>query len=123
MTGNVIEHIITIGREGTCSEHPKISCPYRGERERNPSMKKRMIGLLLAVVMAFSLLPATAFAAVEKVVASGACGAKGSSITWKLSGTGTLTISGKGSMEDNEFWTRHGTATGARSKRWSWRAA
>lgn len=86
-------------------------------------MKKRMIGLLLAVVMAFSLLPATAFAAVEKVVASGACGAKGSSITWKLSGTGTLTISGKGSMEDNEFWTRHGTATGARSKRWSWRAA
>lgn len=68
-------------------------------------MKKRMIGLLLAVVMAFSLLPATAFAAAEKVVASGACGAKGSSITWKLSGTGTLTISGKGSMEDNEFWT------------------
>lgn len=105
MTGDVIEHIITIGREGTCSEHPKISCPYRGERERNPSMKKRMIGLLLAVVMAFSLLPATAFAAVEKVVASGACGAKGSSITWKLSGTGTLTISGKGSMEDYEFWT------------------
>lgn len=105
MTGDVIEHIITIGREGKCSEHPKISCPYRGERERNPSMKKRMIGLLLAVVMAFSLLPATAFAAVEKVVASGACAAKGSSITWKLSGTGTLTISGKGSMEDYEFWT------------------
>ena len=57
-------------------------------------MKKRILSLVLAVVLALCLLPATAYAA---TTASGACG---KNLTWSLSSTGTLTISGKGAMED-----------------------
>ena len=55
-------------------------------------MKKRILSLVLAVVLALCLLPATAYAA---ATASGACG---KNLTWSLSSTGTLTISGKGAM-------------------------
>ena len=55
-------------------------------------MKKRILSLVLAVVLALCLLPATAYAA---TTASGACG---KNLTWSLSSTGTLTISGKGAM-------------------------
>ena len=44
--------------------------------------------------MALCLLPATAYAA---TTASGACG---KNLTWSLSSTGTLTISGKGAMAE-----------------------
>ena len=55
-------------------------------------MKKRILSLVLAAVMVLCLLPATAYAA---TTASGACG---KNLTWSLSSTGTLTISGKGAM-------------------------
>ena len=55
-------------------------------------MKKRILSLVLAAVLALCLLPATAYAA---TTASGACG---KNLTWSLSSTGTLTISGKGAM-------------------------
>ena len=55
-------------------------------------MKKRILSLILAAVMALCLLPATAYAA---TTASGACG---KNLNWSLSSTGTLTISGKGAM-------------------------
>lgn len=55
-------------------------------------MKKRFLAMLLAVVMAFSLLPVTAFAA----SASGSCGAN---VRWSYS-NGTLTIQGTGKMAD-----------------------
>ena len=57
-------------------------------------MKKRILSLVLAVVLALCLLPATAYAA---TTASGACG---KNLTWSLSSTGTLTISGKGAMAE-----------------------
>ena len=55
-------------------------------------MKRRILSLVLAAVMVLCLLPATAYAA---TTASGACG---KNLTWSLSSTGTLTISGKGAM-------------------------
>ncbi len=57
-------------------------------------MKRRILSLVLAVVLALCLLPATAYAA---TTASGACG---KNLTWSLSSTGTLTISGKGAMAE-----------------------
>ena len=55
-------------------------------------MKRRILSLVLAAVLALCLLPATAYAA---TTASGSCG---KNLTWSLSSTGTLTISGKGAM-------------------------
>ena len=40
----------------------------------------------------------------ETVVASGTCGAEGDNLTWTLDNKGTLTISGKGAMQDY-YWT------------------
>lgn len=57
-------------------------------------MKKRLISLVLAALLVLCLLPATAYAA---TTASGACG---KNLTWSLSSTGTLTISGKGAMAE-----------------------
>ena len=56
-------------------------------------MKKKCLAMLLAVVLAFVLLPGTAHAA---EVASGSCG---DNVTWSYS-DGTLTIQGTGDMED-----------------------
>ena len=58
-------------------------------------MKKRILCLALVMVMIFTLLPMSAFAA--DVVASGTCGEK---LTWTLDSEGTLTISGTGAMTD-----------------------
>lgn len=55
-------------------------------------MKKKYLTMLLAVVMAFSLLPVTAFAASD----SGSCGAN---VKWSYN-NGTLTIQGTGKMAD-----------------------
>ena len=61
-------------------------------------MKKRIVSLLLALVMAASLLPVQAWGAT--VVASGECGADGGNVTWTLDSDGVLTISGTGEMKD-----------------------
>ena len=64
-------------------------------------MKKKTLGLILALLMVFSLLPASAFAA--NVVQSGTCG---DNMTWTLDDEGVLTITGTGWMkfhsEDSE---------------------
>ena len=64
-------------------------------------MKKRIMSALLALCLAFSMLPGTALAA-GTVVASGNCGAEGdgSNVTWTLDSDGLLTISGTGEMKD-----------------------
>ena len=61
-------------------------------------MKKRIVSLLLALVLAASLLPVQAWGAT--LVDSGECGADGSNVTWTLDSEGTLTISGTGEMAD-----------------------
>ena len=61
-------------------------------------MKKRIISLLLALVLAATLLPVQAWGAT--VVASGNCGEQGNNVKWSLDSDGVLTISGKGKMED-----------------------
>ena len=59
-------------------------------------MKKRIIYLLVALVLFMGLLPFMLPGA--KIVADGACGARGDNVTWKLDDTGTLTVSGTGAM-------------------------
>ena len=59
-------------------------------------MKKRIIYLLVALVLFTGLLPFMLPGA--KIVADGACGARGDNVTWKLDDTGTLTVSGTGAM-------------------------
>ena len=61
-------------------------------------MKKRIISLLLALVLAATLLPVQVWGAT--VVASGNCGEQGNNVKWSLDSDGVLTISGKGKMED-----------------------
>ena len=68
---------------------------------KGSSMKKRIICLALVMVMIFTLLPMSAFAA--DVVSSGTCGAEGDNLTWTLDSEGTLTISGTGSMTDYSY--------------------
>lgn len=60
-------------------------------------MKKRIVSLLLALLMAALLVPVQALAA---TVASGSCGDKGSNVRWSLDTNGVLTISGTGRMAD-----------------------
>lgn len=73
-------------------------------------MKKRLVSLLLAISMIFSLMPVsavTAFAEDEnsgavKIIAKGNCGADegGENLKWTLDNNGVLTISGSGAMKD-----------------------
>ena len=57
---------------------------------------KRMLSLILALCMVFTILPAAA-ATETTEVASGTCG---ENLTWVLTEDGTLTISGEGEMRD-----------------------
>ena len=57
-------------------------------------MKQRIVALLLALCLFTGLIPAVSAA---DTVASGTCG---TNLTWVLTDDGTLTISGKGEMED-----------------------
>ncbi len=70
-----------------------------GTRKGKIKLKKRLLSILLAAVMALTMLPLglvdTAYAA-----SSGTCGDK---LTWSLSDDGTLTISGTGDMYDYEL--------------------
>lgn len=63
-------------------------------------MKKRVISLLMALVLAATLLPVQVWGAT--VVDSGYCGGEGdgTNLTWTLDSDGLLTISGKGKMKD-----------------------
>ena len=57
----------------------------------------RVFSLCLTLVFLLALLPAVSAAG---VVDSGECGAKGSSLTWSLDSSGTLTITGTGRMNN-----------------------
>ena len=59
-------------------------------------MKKRLLSIIVAVCMIFTMLPAAALA--DKT-ASGNCGANGDNVKWTLK-NGVLTISGKGEMAE-----------------------
>ena len=61
-------------------------------------MKKQTIRLVLALLMVFSLLPVSAFAA--NTVQSGKCG---DNLTWTLDDAGVLTITGTGGMTSNPW--------------------
>lgn len=79
-------------------------------------MKKRIITLCMAVVLLFAMLPQIALTAnAAEVVESGNCG---DNLTWTLDDEGTLTISGRGTMDDYSMlesgyttspWTYHFT--------------
>ena len=68
-------------------------------------MKKRIISLLMAVVLAATLLPVQAWGAT--VVDSGYCGGEGdgTNLTWTLDSDGVLTIIGEGKMRDYRLYT------------------
>ena len=72
-----------------------------GTRKGKIELKKRLLSILLAAVMALSAVPLglvdTAWAA-----SSGTCGVN---VTWRLSDDGTLTVSGTGKME-GYTWSR-----------------
>ena len=55
--------------------------------------QKRIIALVLCLCMMISVLPLQAAAAEEEIIASG-----NEPIAWEITGDGTLTISGSGSM-------------------------
>ena len=61
---------------------------------------KKLLSVVLAVIMAFSVCPAMNVFAVEErtVVDSGICGVQGDNLTWTLYDDGELVISGKGKM-------------------------
>ena len=70
-------------------------------------MKRKALSLMLALLMVFSLLPASAFAA--NVVQSGSCE---ENLTWTLDDEGVLTITGTGEMSEippfvQVHWTLH----------------
>lgn len=60
-------------------------------------MKRRMLGLVMALVMALTLAPVTAFAT---VLHSGTCGA---GLEWTLDSDGVLTVTGSGPMYDYDY--------------------
>lgn len=68
--------------------------PRQKTKGRN-TMKKRIISLLMAIVLAVSLLPVSVLA--TENASSGTCG---SSLNWTLDSEGVLTISGTGEMTD-----------------------
>ena len=62
-------------------------------------MRKKLLSILLVLSLMLALVP-TAFAA--DIVDSGTCGADGdgSSVTWTLDASGTLTFTGTGAIRD-----------------------
>lgn len=63
---------------------------------------KRFISIILCAILAFTAIPAVAFAAEEErsVIDSGICGAQGDNITWTLYDDGELVIGGEGEMKN-----------------------
>ena len=66
--------------------------------------KLRLLSALLALAMMLALLPTAAFAE-NSIVGSGNCGAEGDNVTWTLDDNGTLTIDGRGKMQDYTWET------------------
>ena len=60
-------------------------------------MKKRLLAAIMSLAMILTLLPATVLAIEPD---SGSCG---SGVTWSYDGAGTLTISGRGAMNDYQI--------------------
>lgn len=60
-------------------------------------MRKKILSILLAACLIFSLLPVSAFA---DTTAGGTFGDHGKNLTWTLDSDGTLTISGMVAMKD-----------------------
>ena len=70
-------------------------------------MKKRLLSAIVSLCLLLTMAPTVAFAADgddegnTALATSGTCGAEDSNVNWNFdSDTGTLTISGKGAMED-----------------------
>ena len=59
------------------------------------------------VVFCFTLRLHLDSTAAAENVATGTFGAEGDHLTWTLSGTGNLSISGYGTMEDYEYFIFH----------------
>lgn len=79
-------------------------------------MKKKALSLLLALVMCLGLLPVTAFAATGDY--SGACG---DGVSYRFdSATGTLTISGSGKMEREDYYDGFGLSGPHYVPYWPW---
>ena len=82
------------------------------ERDGMKASGTHKVLLVLAFCLTVFLLCAPAGAA--DVVASGECGAEGSSVSWTLDSAGLLTISGTGAMEDYTYsrvpWEEYRTA-------------
>ena len=71
------------------------------KRKGKIKLKKRFLSILLTALLLCAVplvLVNTAYAA--ETVRSGACG---DNVTWKLTSDGTLTISGKGEMDNYKF--------------------
>lgn len=63
-------------------------------------MKKTILLMAAIGLVALQACKEEENAPAANVVDSGTCGAQGSNLTWTLEGDGTLTISGRGTMED-----------------------
>ena len=72
-------------------------------------MNKRVLAAILAICMAFAILPTAAFAEEEGGITVGSCGKE---VNWALSEDGTLTVSGSGEMYDYENPEWAGNADG-----------
>lgn len=61
---------------------------------------KKLTAVILCAILAFTVIPMSAFAAEEReVVDSGFCGAHGENLTWTFYDNGELVISGEGDMD------------------------
>ena len=64
---------------------------------------KKIVMLLIASLILISAIPCISYADNDKkIIANGTCGVE-DNLTWQIDDTGTLTISGKGEMEDFGF--------------------
>ena len=74
------------------------TCRTTQKRKGKIHLKKRFLSILLTAVLLLSAVPLvlvdTAYAGI------GTCG---DNVTWKLTSDGTLTISGKGAMDNYKF--------------------
>ena len=71
------------------------------------SLRRGLIWLGVFAALFFAVLLLCAPKAEAYVVDSGNCGADGDNVKWSLDSDGTLTISGKGKMADNQSWENY----------------
>ena len=63
---------------------------------------KPALVLLLAAVLLLALLPGGVLAVDSSIIASGSCGYSGENLTWTLTGSGLLTVSGTGNIASTD---------------------